>query len=124
MVFQFGKIQSEYWESPQNRLLFPFKIETCLEEQFFFYVEGFEVPLQMSVKLAGSETWSFHGNSFLSFNSKDDFCSLLLILNWCQNSQETSPCLQGIVKFFRAILYSLFQLYLVPQTTQERIQNF
>ena len=56
MVFQFGKIQSEYWESPQNRLLFPFKIETCLEEQFFFYVEGFEVPLQMSVKLAGSET--------------------------------------------------------------------
>ena len=34
VVFQFGKIQSEYWESSQNRLLFPFKIETCLGEQF------------------------------------------------------------------------------------------
>ena len=82
-MFQFGKIQSKYWESPQKRLPFPFKIETCLEEQFFFYVAGFEVPLEMSVKLAESETWTFHGISCLPLNFKDDFCSLLLTLNWC-----------------------------------------
>ena len=55
IIGSFGKIQSEYWEWLPNRLLFPFKIETCLEEQFF-YVEGFDVPLEMSVKLAGSKT--------------------------------------------------------------------
>ena len=34
----------------------------CLEEHFF-YVADFEVTLEMSVKLAGSETYSFHGNN-------------------------------------------------------------
>ena len=29
-------------------------METCPEEQFFFYVAGFEVSLEMSVKLAES----------------------------------------------------------------------
>ena len=29
----------------------------------FFYVADFEVTLEMSVKLAGGETYSFHGNN-------------------------------------------------------------
>ena len=33
----------------------------------FFYVAGFEVPLEMSVKLAGSETYSFHGISYVCY---------------------------------------------------------
>ena len=41
----------------------------------------------------------------MPLNSKDDFCSLLLSLKWCLKccSQGTSPCLQGIIKFFQAI---------------------
>ena len=61
----------------------------------------------MSVKLAGSETSSFHGISCLPLNFKDEFCSL------------------GNVSLFardHKILPSNFLM--IPQTTRERILNF
>ena len=63
----------------------------------------------MSVKLAGSETWSFHGISCLPLNFKDDCCSLLTA---------------NVSLFARNHKILPSNLLMIPQTTRERIQNF
>ena len=73
----------------------------------------------MSVKLAGSETWSFHGISCLPLNFKDDFCSLLLTFKLGRLNKLT-----GNELFARNHKILSSNLLMIPQTTRERIQNF
>ena len=73
----------------------------------------------MSVKLPGSETWSFHGISCLPLNFKDDFCSLLLTFKLGRLNKLT-----GNELFARNHKILSSNLLMIPQTTQERIQNF
>ena len=106
MVFQFGTIHRKYWESPQKWLPFPFKIETCLEEHFF-YVADFEVTLEMSVKLAGGETYSFHGNN------TGEGSEFLIPKQHRRGFRISDPSNNTGVSEF-----------LFPHTPKERIQNF
>ena len=72
----------------------------------------------MSVKLAGSETSSFHGISCLPLNFKDEFCSLPLTLKLVLK-------LIGNVSLFARDHKILPRNFLmIPQTTRERILNF
>ena len=105
-MFQFGKIQRKYWESPQKWLPFPFKIETCLQEHFF-YVADFEVTLEMSVKLAGGETYSFHGNN------AGEGSEFLIPKQHRRGFSISNPSNNTGVSEF-----------LFPHTPKERIQNF
>ena len=73
----------------------------------------------MSVKLAGNETWSFHGISCLPLNFKDDFCSLLLTFKLGRLNKLT-----GNELFARNHKILSSNLLMIPQTTRERILNF
>ena len=73
----------------------------------------------MSVKLAGSETWSFHGISCLPLNFKDDFCSLPLTFKLRRLNKLT-----GNELFARNHKILSSNLLMIPQTTRERILNF
>ena len=90
-----------------------------LSRRTVFHVAGFEVPLEMSVKLPGSETWSFHGISCLPLNFKDDFCSLLLTFKLGRLNKLT-----GKELFARSHKILSSNLLMIPQTTQKRILNF
>ena len=73
----------------------------------------------MSVKLPGSETWSFHGISCLPLNFKDDFCSLLLTFKLGRLNKLT-----GNELFARNHKILSSNLLMIPQTTRKRILNF
>ena len=129
-MFQFGKIQRKYWESPQKWLPFPFKIETCLQEHLFT-LQILKLPWKwvynwLEVKLiVFTEITQERVQNFWSLNNTGDDSEFLILQTTQEFQNFCSPTHQRRgYRISEPPNNTGDSEFLIPHTPQERIQNF